>query len=74
MSTLHSPDGRFNCAFTAYAMHTQAIEDFIERLSQIDEPDDYWEQHRIALEVGINLDRLTDSEIQYIEEEVSKRL
>ena len=71
---LNSPDGRFNEAFTLYAMHTQAIEDFIDKLVHADNPNDQWEQYRLANAAGINVNRLSASEISYIEEEVSKRL
>ena len=74
MSILHSPDGRFNTAFTAYAYHTTQLNSFIERLAQEEDPNDPWVQNRIACEVGINPNHLTDSDIAYIEEEVAKRL
>lgn len=62
-----------NVAFSAYAYHTQTIEDFIDRLAAEDDPNDAWVQARIAMDLGINLNRLSESEIQYIEEEVAKR-
>lgn len=71
--SIRSPDGRFNEAFSAYAYHTTQIEEFIDKLAEEDDPNDVWVQHRLACEVGINLDHLTDSEIVYIEEEVANR-
>ena len=62
-----------NLAFSAYAYNQQQIEAFINELSASTAPDDEWEQWRIACKVGIKLDRLTDAEKTYIEEEVTKR-
>lgn len=70
---IRAPDGRFNAAFSAYAYHTTQIEEFIDKLTKEDDPNDVWVQHQLACEVGINLDNLTNSEIAYIEEEVANR-
>lgn len=64
---------RHNVAFSGYAYHTQTIEDFIDTLAAEDDPNDVWVQQRVAMRFGINLDRLSQSEIFYIEEEVAKR-
>ena len=74
MFNVRSPDGRFNDAFSAYAYHTSQLDRFADRLAAEDDPSDVWVQARIACDLGINLDRLTDSEITYLEEEVAKRL
>ena len=62
-----------NVAFSVYAFTTELIEDFIDALAAVDDPNDEWEQRRIAMSLGINIDRLSDSEIKYIEEEVAMR-
>lgn len=62
-----------NTAFSAYSYRQQKIEDLINRLAKEDDPNDNWAQQRIAIDVGINLDRLTNSEIEYIEREVANR-
>lgn len=71
--SLMSPDGRFVEAFSAYAQHQQSIEDFINALAATDDPNDEWVQRRLAIDLNINLDRLSASEIKYIEEETAKR-
>ena len=60
-------------AFSAYAYNQQQIETFIDRLAAEEDPNDSWVQARIACSVGINLDHLTASEIDYIEREVANR-
>jgi len=62
-----------NLAFSAYGYTQQKIEDFINELAKEDDPNDDWVQQRIAIDVGINLDHLTNSEIEYIEREVANR-
>ena len=62
-----------NLAFSSYAYSQQQIEDFINLLAQSNDPNDPWEKDRISYQVGINLDHLSRSEIEYIEEEVAKR-
>jgi hypothetical protein len=73
MFNVRSPDGRFNAAFSAYVYHTSKLDEFAERLAEEDDPNDVWVQARIACDLGINLVRLTDNEIKYIEEEVAMR-
>jgi hypothetical protein len=73
MFNVRSPDGRFNDAFSAYAYHTSQLDEFAERLAEEDDPNDVWVQARIACDLDINLVRLTDNEIKYIEEEVAMR-
>ena len=63
-----------NVAFSAYAMHQQAIEDFIDVLAASDDPNDLGEQAATARLVGLNLDSLSQYEIDYIQKEVAKRL
>lgn len=63
----------FKGVFGAYVNHTTKIENLIDALVEADNPDDPYEQARICEEVGIKLDWLSDSEIEYIEEEVAKR-
>ena len=63
----------FSGAFGAYANHTTKIENLIDALAEADDPNDPYEQARICADVGIKLDWLTGSEIEYIEEEVAKR-
>ena len=62
-----------NLAFSSYAYNQQQIEDFIDELAAVDDPTNEWEQRRISYKIGINLDHLSRSEIEYIEEEVAKR-
>ena len=64
----------FNGVFGAYANHTTKIAEVIERLAREDDPNDPWVQNRVFCDVGISLNHLTDSDIEYIEEEVAKRL
>lgn len=61
----------FDPAFACYAMHKDAIEAFIHRLAQADDPNDADTQLRIADEVGLNWQLLTSNEIEYIERRVS---
>lgn len=60
-------------AFNAYAYHQQSIEDFIDALAKNDNPNDPINQRSIARYVGLDFNSLTNAEISYIEEEVSKR-
>lgn len=73
---LWAPDHRskvVNTAFSAYAYHQQTIEDFINALANTHNPNDYEIQRHIAHQLSMNLDDLTDDEIEYIEREVAKR-
>lgn len=60
-------------AFNAYAFHQQQIEDFINALAAVADPNDYDAQRYVARDVGIRIDDLTDDEREYIEREVAKR-
>ena len=62
-----------NLAFSAYAKHTQEIEDFIELLANSGDPNDGEVQLVVAQYVGLDHTSLTTDEIEYIEREVSKR-
>ncbi len=63
-----------NVAFSSFAFHQQEVEDFIEVLAASDDPNDLGEQVAAARLVGLNLDSLTQYEIDYIQKEVAKRL
>jgi hypothetical protein len=56
-----------------YYYHRQKIEDFINKLAATPNPNELATQHRVAHEVGINLEHLTSYDISYIEKEVAKR-
>lgn len=62
-----------NLAFSAYAYHQQAIEDFIEALAATDDPNDGAIQSMVASQVGLDPSSLNSDEINYIESEVAKR-
>ena len=62
-----------NVAFSAYAKSTQDIEDFINDLAAVADPNDSAIQNRLAIAHDINLDSLTRQEREYIESEVAKR-
>lgn len=62
-----------NTAFSAYAFHQQQVEDFINALAAVADPNDYEVQRYVARDVGIRIDDLSDGEINYIEREVAKR-
>ncbi len=59
----------FNC----YACHTQTIENFIDKLAETDDPNDYTTQVICASNVGLCFNSLTLSERDYVEKEVAKR-
>ena len=61
-----------NMAFSAYANRQELIEDFIDILSTMDDPNDYINQCIAARCVGLDPASLTENEIEYIEEEVVK--
>lgn len=63
----------FDPAFACYAIHKDAIEAFIYRLAQVDNPNDTDTQRELADEVGLNWQLLTPDEIEYIEKEVANR-
>lgn len=58
--------------FACYAMHKDAIEEFIRKLAFATDPNDTDTQRRIAREVDLDWQALTSDEIEYIEREVSK--
>lgn len=73
---LEAPDCRCdinNTAFSIYALHQHQVEEFIDRLSLEDDPNDAEIQHNIAKLVGLDLESLTINQIKYIEREVSKK-
>lgn len=61
-----------NTAFGAYVHRCQKIEDLISLLSICDDPNDIENQIIIADHLNINLDSLSEEEIEHIEKEVSK--
>ena len=63
-----------NVAFSAYAMHQQAIEDFIDVLAAADNPNDGTTQYELARQVGLDPNSLTAFDIEYIEREVAKKV
>ena len=60
-------------AFLTYVAQTEAIEDFINDLARADDPNDLSTQHRLAYANNLDINALTSYEINYIQEEVSKR-
>lgn len=60
-------------AFLAYVAHAESIEDFINALAQVEDPNDLSIQHRLAYECNLDINTLTSSEIKYIQKEVSER-
>lgn len=73
---LWAPDHRskvVNVAFSAYAYHQQQVEDFIDALAAVADPNDYEVQRQVSHDVGVRIDDFTDDEINYIEREVAKR-
>jgi hypothetical protein len=60
-------------AFACYAMHKQSIEDFIDELSKVSNPNDPNIQNCIADDCCLVFSLLTDDEKEYIEREVSRR-
>lgn len=60
-------------AFNAYAFHQQQVEDFINALAAVADPNDYDAQRYVARDVDIRINDLTDDEREYIEREVAKR-
>lgn len=60
-------------AFLAYVAHTESIEDFINALAQAEDPNDLYTQHRLAYECNLDINILTASEIEYIQQETTKR-
>lgn len=59
--------------FMIYACEEQKKEDFINALAREPDPNDEVVQHEIASSIGLDIDMLSQSEIDYIEREVAKR-
>lgn len=68
MSEIYSTD-----PWLLYTYHQQKVEDFINALAAVADPNDYEVQRYVARDVGIRIDDLSDGEINYIEREVAKR-
>ena len=62
-----------NLAFSAYAYHQSAIDDYVGLLAAADDPNDSYTQTSLLYQVGLSPDALTSDDIEYIEREVSKR-
>ena len=62
-----------NVAFSSYAYHQQEIEDFINALAAVHNPNNYEVQCDIARNLGIRIDDFTDDEINYMENEIGRR-
>lgn len=69
---LLSPDGRHNLAFTMYADHQEKIEAFITALAHCSDPNNLVIQRAEAKAADIDLDSLTDEEVDYIQTKVSQ--
>lgn len=52
----------------------EKIEEFIQALLLEEDPNDEFIQARICEEIGLNLNDLSDDDIEYIEVEIAKRL
>ena len=59
--------------FMWFAMRTDAIENFINELAKEEDPNDADTQERIALEVNLDMDILSEYEKEYIATEVAKK-
>ena len=59
--------------FACYAMHKQAIEDFIDVLVDAKDPNNLVTQYEASLAVGLDLKAVTDNEAAYIEQTVGRR-
>lgn len=74
---LWAPDNRskvVNTAFSAYAYHQSAIDDYVNLLAAADDPNDPYTQTSLLYQVGLTPDTLTSEDMNYIEREVSERL
>ena len=58
-------------AFNAYVMRQEQIDDFIEVLETFDDPNDHNNQILAAYCTNLDIDSLTDDEIEYIVKEVN---
>ena len=59
--------------FMVYACEEQKKEDFIDALSQEDDPEDEETREEVANRLGIDTNLWTDSDWSYINQEVWKR-
>ena len=74
---LWAPDHRskvVNTAFSAYAYHQSAIDDYVNLLAAADDPNDPYTQTSLLYQVGLTPDALTSEDMNYIEREVNGRL
>ena len=62
-----------NLAFSAYAYHQSAIDDYVNLLAAADDPNDSYMQTSLLYQVGLSPDALTSDDIEYIEREVTKK-
>ena len=60
-------------AFNAYAYHQNWIDQYVELLAAADDPNDPAEQLALLHRIGRNPSDLSQSDIDYIEREVSRR-
>lgn len=58
-------------AFNAYVMRQEQIDYFIEALAAFDDPNDRDNQILAAYRANLDIDSLTDDEIEYIVKEVN---
>lgn len=63
-----------NLAFSAYAYHQSAIDDYVNLLAAADDPNDPYTQTSLLYQVGLTPDALTSEDMNYIEREVNERL
>ena len=59
--------------FGAYAYHNQKMEDFINALVAVPDPNNYGVQCDIARSLGVRIDDFTDDEVRYMENEIERR-
>ena len=59
--------------FGAYAYHNQKMEDFINALAAVSNPNSYEIQYEVARSLGVRIDDFTDDEINYMENEIGRR-
>lgn len=59
--------------FMMFVCEEQKKEDFIDALAQCQDPNNVLLQHQIADRIGLDLESLSQYDIEYIESEVSKR-
>ncbi len=59
--------------FLAYARHEQMKSDLIDALARSDDPNDGFTQRRIARSLGCSLEEFSDSELDAMGEEISRK-